>query len=95
MQEEKKMAAEQFETNLRQYANLRVMLDSVERGAVRHYLSAPSQAEQDASFDYLKTSLKPIHDHVWGKTAETDCTPPLIDCDGYCIDYACQHAPSE
>ena len=95
MQEEKKMAQEQVGTNLSQYANLRMILDSVEKGAVRHYLNASSQAEQDASFNYLKTKLKPIHDHVWGKTAETDCTAPYIDCDGFCVDYPCQHAPSE
>jgi len=89
------MAPEQFETNLGQYANLRMILDSVERGALRHYLTAPSPADQDASFKYLKANLKPIHDHVWGMTKEIDCEPPYIECDGFCIDYPCTHAPGE
>ena len=82
----------EFETDLSQYAHLRMILDSVEKGALRHYLNAPSKAEQEANFNYLKTNLMPIHDHVWGNgNGDPVCDPGWILCDGVCIDYACQH----
>ena len=83
------MAPEQSEINLHQYAELRMILDSVERGALRHYLQAPTQAKRDASFKYLKEKLKVVHNHVWGRTQAQPCPPGYFDCNGCCVDYPC------
>jgi hypothetical protein len=85
------MASERFETDLRQYAELRTILDSVERGALRYYLEAPSQAARDKRLRYLKRTLKPVHDRVYGIAKDSPCRPPLYDCGGYCCDTPCPY----
>ena len=83
------MASERFDTDLRQYAELRMILDSVQRGALHYYLYASSQAERDKRLKYLREKLKPIHDRVYGVSRESTCPPPLYDCGGYCCDTPC------
>jgi hypothetical protein len=75
---------ENLQPDLLQYAQLRTMLDSVQTGALRQYLNAPSQAERDASFNYLKTNLKPIHDYVRGMNPGDSCPVGEYDCGTYC-----------
>ncbi len=78
-------------TDLSQYAKLRTMLDSVQTGALRQYLNAPSQEERDASFNYLKTNLKPIHDYVRGMKKGDPCPEGEVECDdGYCATHCTQ-----
>jgi hypothetical protein len=86
MQEEKKMPI--AKRNHRQYAQLRTMLDSVQAGALRQYLNAPTEEERDASFNYLKENLKPIHDHVFGVNGII-CPQDWYDCGDYCSQYPC------
>jgi hypothetical protein len=76
--------------NHRQYAQLRTMLDSVQAGALHHYLNAPTEEERDASFNYLKKNLKPIHDHVFGFNGIQDCPPGSpYNCGDYCSANPC------
>lgn len=76
-------------TDLKQYAMLRTILDSLETGALRYYMDAGTQAERDKRFNYLKTNLTPIIEHIWAKPKETDCPDGYHDCDGYCVSYPC------
>jgi len=88
MQEEKKMPI--AKRNHLQYAQLRTMLDSVQAGALRHYLNAPTEEERDASFNYLKTNLKPIHDHLFGFNGYQSCPAEVpYDCGDYCSANPC------
>ena len=92
------MAPKEAQTD--QYVELRTLLDSLEIGALRYYLNAPSHAEQQANLKYLKTQLKPIIDHIWGKPKkqartsksadEADpCPDGYFNCNGCCVPYAC------
>jgi hypothetical protein len=83
------MDSKDLETNLQQYVELRTILDSVNIGALRFYLNATSHAEQDANFKYLKTELKEISDHVWGRNKAIECPDGYHDCDGCCVPYNC------
>lgn len=85
------MPTKEVETNLEQYAELRTILDSVEIGALRFYLNATSQAEQQANFKYLKTALMKISDRVWErkKGIAIDCPDGYIECNGCCVPYKC------
>lgn len=84
---------EEATTDLKQYVQLRTMLDSLEIGALRYYLNAANPAEQQEHFKYLKTQLKPIIEHIWQKKKEREieCPPGYNECDGCCVPYICVH----
>ena len=77
--------------NLKQYIELRTILDSVEIGALRYYLNASDPTVQEANFKYLKAQMKPILDHIWGRKSprEDDCPEGYHDCSGCCVPYTC------
>ena len=87
MQEEKTM--EYVETDLRQYTQLRTILDSVQNGALRDYCSATSQETRNDIFNYLNTNLKPIHDYLLQISLGGQCPKGEFDCGGYCSAYPC------
>jgi hypothetical protein len=81
-------------TNPRDYVNLRTMLDSLEVGALRYYLSG-SDLSQPKKFDYLLSKLKPLIDELWDRPARIKppladpCPPGYYNCDGMCVPYEC------
>ena len=83
------MRPKKVEIDLDKYAELRLVLDSLERGVLRYYLEAPSQAERDRRLRYLRDNLQPIHDQVWGRAGGQPCPPGYFDCNGCCVDYPC------
>jgi hypothetical protein len=83
------MDPEEPATNLQQYALLRTILDSLETGALRYYMSAATEAEREADFNYLKNKLTPIIDHIWAKSEADPCPDGYYNCDGYCVSYPC------
>lgn len=77
-----------------EYCQLRTMLDSVQSGVLRRYMNAPSEEDRTATFNYLKTNLKPIHDYVRGMKDGDPCPEGEIQCDGYCSStYCCDPPP--
>lgn len=69
------------------------MLDSLETGALRFYLSADTEAERNKRFKYIKTKLTPIIDYLWEKDREDTCPAGYHNCDGYCVSYPCIGGP--
>ena len=81
-----------FPVDLSEYVHLRTMLDSVETGALRYYLEAATPEEEKTRFDYLKTHLMKISDHVWnmpGKPNDGPCPDGYYNCNGCCVSYEC------
>lgn len=75
--------------NLSQYALLRTILDSLETGALRYYLSAANDYDRDQNFKYLRDKLTPVINHIWQKPKEDTCPDGYYSCDGYCVSYPC------
>jgi bacterioferritin (cytochrome b1) len=88
-QEEKKMASKDLDTNLQQYVELRTLLDSLESGALRYYLNAANQTEQEEHYHYLTTKLGAINNHIWTKKAGIACPDGYVECNGCCVPYNC------
>ena len=83
-------------TNPKEYTNLRIMLDSLEVGALRYFLSGEGLS-QPLKLQFLKGMLQPVIDELWhphqGTTKklelEDGCPPGYFDCDGCCVPYKC------
>jgi len=82
-------------TNPKDYTNLRTMLDSLEVGALRYYLSGEGLS-QPLKFQFLKGMLQPVIDELWHPqqgakklALEGECPPGYFDCDGCCVPYKC------
>lgn len=82
-------------TNLKQYTDLRTLLDSLEIGALRFYLSGKGMSPPQ-KYKYLSDILRPIIDEVWHQQQaakklgiETECPPGYYECDGCCVPYKC------
>jgi len=76
--------------DLSQYALLRTILDSLETGALRYYLSASSDHKRNENFEYLRDALTPIINQIWEKKLPADtCPDGYYSCDGYCVSYPC------
>jgi hypothetical protein len=87
-------------TNLKQYTDLRTLLDSLEVGALRFYLSGKGMSPRQ-KYKYLKEKLMPIIDDVWHQPvgtnhpvplnhlSEVECPPGYYACDGVCVPYNC------
>ena len=80
-------------TNPKEYANLRTLLDSLEIGALRYYLSGQG-ASQPQKYKYLEDQLMPIIQQLWHpaqRSAEPliDCPDGYFDCAGCCVPYKC------
>ena len=85
----KKSRTRKRRTNLAQYARLRTILDSMEVGALRYYLDAPS-AEREARFEKLQSQLLPIIRELWGAGEfVAECPEGYVDCGGVCVPYEC------
>ena len=80
--------------NSNDYSDLRTLLDSLEVGALRFYLSGPGPA-QPKRLRYLKKTLMPIIDKVWHPAQanqleeDGDCPPGFYNCNGVCVPYPC------
>ena len=82
-------------TNPKDYVTLRTMLDSLEIGALRYFLSGEGLS-QPRKLLLLKGMLQPIIDELWHPTQETkkpalegECPPGYYDCEGCCVPYKC------
>ena len=86
-------------TNPKEYTNLRTLLDSLEIGALRYYLSGTGLSAPQ-KFKYLKDKLTPIIDELWKPQGinkpginklgiDIDCPPGYYECDGCCVPYKC------
>jgi hypothetical protein len=77
-----------MKTNPQDYTKLRVLLDSLEVGALRYFLNdtAPSQPQK---LKYLQETLMPIIEDLWGEEFQTDCPDGYYDCNGCCVPYRC------
>jgi len=87
-------------TNLKQYTDLRTLLDSLEVGALRFYLSGKGMSPRQ-KYKFLKDRLMPIIDDVWHQPvdlkhpapldllSEIECPPGYYACDGVCVPYNC------
>jgi hypothetical protein len=82
-------------TNLKDYTNLRTLLDSLEDGALRFYLSGKGMS-QPKKFKYLKDTLVPIIHEVWQQSqgvnklgVDSECPPGYNECNGVCVPYPC------
>ena len=87
----KKSGPRKVRTNFAEYARLRTVLDSLEIGALRYYLDAPSAAERKAHFEKLQSALLPIIREIWGQSEgiAPECPEGYIDCGGVCVPYQC------
>jgi hypothetical protein len=87
-------------TNLKQYTSLRTLLDSLQVGALRFYLSGKGMSTHQ-KYRYLEDRLRPIIDDVWqpqgSKTLALDfsCPPGYYECQGVCVPYTCAGAANE
>ena len=82
-------------TNPKEYTNLRTLLDSLEVGALRYYLSGTGLS-QPQKYRYLKDMLMPVIQEIWKQQQavtklgiDIDCPPGYYDCDGCCVPYKC------
>ena len=81
-------------TNPKDYTTLRTLLDSLEVGALRYFLSG-SGLSQPQKLKYLKDQLMPIIDDLWHQQSadkrgiEAECPPGYYDCEGCCVPYKC------
>lgn len=71
-----------------QYVRLRTILDSLEDGCLRYYLSHQGSRTGTERFNTLRESLMPIIELVWGAD-EIICPPGYFNCDGVCVPYEC------
>ena len=86
----KKSRARKGKTNLAQYARLRTILDSLDIGALRYYLDAPSLGEREQRFEKLQSALMPIIREIWNPGESfVDCPEGYMDCGGVCVPYQC------
>ena len=83
------MDPNEFTTDLHQYVQLRTMLDSLDIGALRYFLNATCEAEQQENYKYLRNALSPIIQKIWATPKESDCPPGYVECDGCCVPYNC------
>jgi hypothetical protein len=88
-------------TNLKQYTNLRTLLDSLEVGALRFYLSGKGMSARQ-KYRYLEDRLMPIIDEMWHQpqgsnklALEFGCPPGYYECQGVCVPYTCPDAANE
>jgi hypothetical protein len=87
------MAPEQYGTDLHKYFELRTVLDSLEIGALRYYLDAKPD-DQEERFDYLTTEMMKIVKHTWAEaravaTVHGTCPDGYVECYGCCVPYNC------
>ena len=87
-------------TNPKDYTNLRTLLDSLEVGALRFFLSGTGLS-QPQKYKYLRDKLIPIIDEPWhppqrAKQPGLDklglegvCPDGYYDCEGCCMPYKC------
>ena len=79
-------------TNPKEYTNLRTMLDSLEMGALRYYLSGQGLS-QPLKFKYLYDTLMPIIKDLWHPQQQAEplieCPDGYYDCEGCCVPYKC------
>jgi len=76
------------------YVVLRTYLDSLELGALRFVLSAPTAKGKHERALKVEELIKPVIDFVWSKKKEEmDCPEGYIDCHGVCISYPCVNMP--
>lgn len=75
-------------TNPKEYTNLRTLLDSLQVGALRYYLSGTGMSAPK-KYQYIHDQLMPIIDDLWSQEALIDCPPGYYDCDGCCVPYKC------
>ena len=86
----KKARPRKSRIDLAQYARLRTILDSLDIGALRYYLDAPSAAEREQRFEKLQSALMPIIREIWTPgEGIADCPEGYIDCNGVCVPYQC------
>ena len=81
-----------FPVDFSEYVHLRTMLDSVETGALRFYLEADTPEEEKIRFEYLRSHLMKISDHVWNRTSprgDGPCPDGYYNCNGCCVSYEC------
>jgi len=88
------MYEKKSETEVGQYVQLRTMLDSLQIGALRYYLNATGQEEQQKHFEYLTNQMEPIIEQIWkssatAKESQGSCPDGYVDCYGCCVPYNC------
>lgn len=71
------------------YVVLRTYLDSLELGALRYVLSAPTLDAKHQRALEVEDLIKPIIEFVWARREEMDCPEGFIDCHGVCVSYPC------
>lgn len=72
------------------YFRLRIILDSLEIGALRYYLDNTSPAEKKKRLKELEYDLLPIIRKLWPSVSSLDtCPPGYRNCDGCCVPYSC------
>jgi hypothetical protein len=76
-----------------EYERLRIILDSLEIGALRFYLEATDTAEKAKRFKELSSTLVPICRSFWAgaelSITLAGCPDGYNDCDGVCVPYRC------
>ena len=82
-------------TNPKQYTDLRIMLDSLEVGALRFFLSGTGMP-QGQKYTYLQSMLMPVIQQIWAQQqaatksgVDIECPAGYYDCDGCCVPYKC------
>jgi hypothetical protein len=80
------------------YVHLRTMLDSLEIGAIRYYLTAGDLPAKQRRYIALDKKLMPIIEWLWGEAGsgaravagpDVECPEGYIDCHGVCVPYPC------
>jgi hypothetical protein len=73
------------------YVVLRTYLDSLELGALRYVLSAPTAKGKRERAEQVEAMIKPTIEFVWGQREDMDCPEGYIDCYGVCVSYPCMN----
>lgn len=76
------------------YVRLRTIIDSLEIGAIRYFLDAPTTPQKEERLEELQGVLLPIIQWLWGDAPATiECPEGYTDCNGVCVPYPCPNLP--
>lgn len=86
-----KQAMREYEaTSDQAYVQLRTILDSVQIGAIRYFVSATTPEARREKVEQIQELLMPTVRLFWGNdSGAIDCPEGYTECHGACVPYTC------